>query len=558
MELLLKIKSDYIFYISFSFLNEKYKLNIIRYNKVLQKKLNIDINYFKKISGKYKIIVNGKGKEYLLDKNYIIFSGEYKNGKKNGKGKEYNEEGDLIFEGNYLNGKRNGKGIEYNKVSTNTGNRFEYYKFEGEYLNGLKNGFGKLYIDNELIFEGNYSNNERNGEGKEYYPDNNLLFEGKYLNNKKWEGKGYNNSGQFEYEIKNGFGYIKEFYEYGDRIKYEGEYAEGEKNGIGKEYDRGGNIIFEGNYLNNKRNGKGKEYNFNKRSVSFEGEYKNGKRWNVIGYNDKGQIACEIKEGNGILKEFFNDGKIYFEGEYKNGERNGKGKQYQENFKPVTHSLEYEGEYLNGKKNGYGKLFYLGPNTFEGVFLNDSFLKGKAKTHERRGCDFEGEYLNGKKRKGKIIRANYFNRKIMFEGEYKDGIIWQGQGYDPHGNKDFEIKNGKGIFKIYEEKLIFEGEYNNGNINGKVIAYGYFDEKFEGFYLNGKKSGKGKEYDEKGNLRFEGDYFNGKKNGKGKEYDEKGNLIYEGEYINGEKDIEEKKENDIYIIERDYFEDIFK
>ena len=36
------------------------------------------------------------------------------NGKRNGKGKEYNEDEDLIYEGEYINGKRNGKGKYYN------------------------------------------------------------------------------------------------------------------------------------------------------------------------------------------------------------------------------------------------------------------------------------------------------------------------------------------------------------------------------------------------------------------------------------------------------------
>ena len=36
------------------------------------------------------------------------------NGKRNGKGKEYNNNGELEFEGEYLNGKRwNGKGKKY-------------------------------------------------------------------------------------------------------------------------------------------------------------------------------------------------------------------------------------------------------------------------------------------------------------------------------------------------------------------------------------------------------------------------------------------------------------
>ena len=38
--------------------------------------------------------------------NDLIFEGEYLNGKRNGKGKEYNSEGKLIFEGEYLNGKK--------------------------------------------------------------------------------------------------------------------------------------------------------------------------------------------------------------------------------------------------------------------------------------------------------------------------------------------------------------------------------------------------------------------------------------------------------------------
>ena len=59
--------------------------------------------------------------------------------------------------------------------------------------------------------------------------------------------------------------------------------------------------------------------------------------------------------------------------------------------------------------------------------------------------------------------------------------------------------------------------YNNGKL------------EFEGEYLNGKRNGKGKEYDDfDGRLIFEGEYLNGKRHGKGKEYKD-GELIYEGE-----------------------------
>ena len=39
-------------------------------------------------------------------------------------------------------------------------------KFEGEYLEGKRNGKGKEYYDNTLIFEGEYLNGERNGKKK--------------------------------------------------------------------------------------------------------------------------------------------------------------------------------------------------------------------------------------------------------------------------------------------------------------------------------------------------------------------------------------------------------
>ena len=58
--------------------------------------------------------------------------------------------------------------------------------------------------------------------------------------------------------------------------------------------------------------------------------------------------------------------------------------------------------------------------------------------------------------------------------------------------------------------------------------------KFEGEYLNGKRYGKGKEYDYKGTLDFEGEYKNGKRHGWGKEYFSDGTLKFEREYFFGE------------------------
>ena len=85
-------------------------------------------------------------------------------GKRNGKGKEYDYKGRLVFEGELFDGKiwnGNGKNEEY------------------------------LYgVDMKSEFEGEYKDGKIwNGKRKEYHKSNKLKFDGEYLNGKKWNGK---------------------------------------------------------------------------------------------------------------------------------------------------------------------------------------------------------------------------------------------------------------------------------------------------------------------------------------------------------------------------------
>ena len=84
------------------------------------------------------------------------------------------------------------------------------------------NGKGKEYNrEGKLSFEGEFLDGKKNGFGKEYYSNGNLRFEGIYMENMKWEGKGFNINGEFEYEIKNGTGHIIQYNEVGN-FKFEG------------------------------------------------------------------------------------------------------------------------------------------------------------------------------------------------------------------------------------------------------------------------------------------------------------------------------------------------
>ena len=126
--MLKNIKSSYFSIIILSFLDEKVKLQLIKYNKSLQKKLDIKIINYQFFSGKY-IIYESKirGKEYYGYFDKLIYDGEYLKGKRYGKGEKYYHQNKIFFKGNYLNGERNG-------------NKKEYYKngellYEGEILN---------------------------------------------------------------------------------------------------------------------------------------------------------------------------------------------------------------------------------------------------------------------------------------------------------------------------------------------------------------------------------------------------------------------------------------
>ncbi len=77
------IKSSYFMKFLFSFIVDETKLKIIKYNKSLQKILDININNYKNLSGKYtKMNQNGKGKNYNVCNDNLILESEFKNGMK--------------------------------------------------------------------------------------------------------------------------------------------------------------------------------------------------------------------------------------------------------------------------------------------------------------------------------------------------------------------------------------------------------------------------------------------------------------------------------------------
>ena len=124
------VETLYFIKLIFSYVKEKRKLKMAKYNSNLKNKLDISLLNFKFLSQRYiNYESKGKGKEYFGHNDRLIFEGEYIRGEKNGKGKEFYRSGNLEFEGEYINGKRNGKGEEYEGGDS-------FIIFQGEYLNG--------------------------------------------------------------------------------------------------------------------------------------------------------------------------------------------------------------------------------------------------------------------------------------------------------------------------------------------------------------------------------------------------------------------------------------
>ena len=138
--------------------------------------------------------------------------GKFINGKLEGNGKYIWENGQYYI-GQWKNGKKHGKGIIYYKDGT--------IMYEGDFVNDKKEGNGKFIWKNGKYYIGEWKNNKKNGKGKDYFSNGNILYEGDYINGKlDGNGKLILNIGDY----------------------YIGQFKNGKRNGKGIVYYKNENI----------------------------------------------------------------------------------------------------------------------------------------------------------------------------------------------------------------------------------------------------------------------------------------------------------------------------
>jgi antitoxin component YwqK of YwqJK toxin-antitoxin module len=388
--------------------------------------------------------------------------------------KFYSDSGNLLLVINYSKGKKNGNRITYQKGNI----------LEENFIDDVKQGWTKVYYnDGSLKRKVFFVDGREEGIAREYSPDGTVITLIEYK-------KGYilntENINRSREGLKHGV--WKQFYP-NEAVKEEGYYNYGKKDGYFKEFDTTGNLLSIKKYANDLEIFDAPEL------ASYEirtDYYKNGKPKIVASYKDgipEGVRREYDPEGEIVRSYIFKGGIIVGEGIIDaSGSRQGPWKEYYE-----TTELYGEGNYKDNKRVGPWKFYF---------------------------------------KDGKIEQSGSYNAAGNPDGPWK----W----FYESGNlkREETLKNGKSNGEMKEltdsGQVIIKGEFVDGEEEGEWF-YEVNDDRVIGSYVNGKREGLWKSYDN-GTLYYEGNFIEGLADGTHIWYWDNGKIREKGTYIAGKKE----------------------
>ncbi len=300
--------------------------------------------------------------------NRISYDGEWKEGKKTGKGKFVWKNGGN-FVGEWLNGLRHGHGVE-TYPENDKWNRISY---DGEWKDGERTGNGTFIWKNRGKYVGAWLNGWKHGHGVETYPEND---QSSGIGSMIWQLIKIN---FLPNNLKNNHGVTNIAHD-GDNneISYDGEWKKGQYSGEGTLiYKTGRKYI--GELLNNFRHGHGimsyaenDEWN----RISYDGEWKEGKitgKGTFIWKNGEkyvGEWLNNLRHGHGVETYPENDSinRISYDGEWKGDMRSGQG------TLTWKSGEKYIGKWLNDSRHGQGLHINGNKVSNQGRWENDTFI----------------------------------------------------------------------------------------------------------------------------------------------------------------------------------------
>lgn len=237
----------------------------------------------------------------------LQYKGSYRNGKPVGLHREYGPDGSVVASKIYENGVLLSEGIVDEQGRRQGPWKFFYpdrqLKAEGSYRDDRKIGNWRYYFDNGGLEQtGNYLRGLPDGEWNWYYPSGNILRTENYIMGEE-DGASveYSDSGaviaQGTYVGGKKEGYW--FFELNDH-REEGSFFEGERSGVWRHYYLdNGRIRFEGYYENGIKNGQFVWY-YSSGQIKRRGRYLNNKRDGLWEFFDE--------QGNRILTVAYEEG----------------------------------------------------------------------------------------------------------------------------------------------------------------------------------------------------------------------------------------------------------
>ncbi len=324
------------------------------------------------------------------------FNRKNENGEKTGVWRDYFSNGELANEITYKDGKKSGLSKFFNEE----GKLIDIKKMKGDTIAGNSDEiviielYKEYYPNGKLQLVGGNDNGLKNGIFREY-DQNGEIINGYIYEKDTVLAEGII-SGDGVYQ-----GDWSYFYKTGE-IKSKGAYSNGKKEGKWTYYFKNGKKEQEGSYKENKLKG------------DWIWFYQNGQVRRTEFYNRK-----ELLEGT--VNEYDSLGNEMTRGDYYDGKREGDWFYHVGDFKEV-------GAYTLGMENGVWNYYYLnGKLAFTGAY-DEGEAKGKHIYYHKNGIQKEvGKYLGGDKH-GKWRTYNRLGEEIQVI-EYKRGEIYKIDGF---------------------------------------------------------------------------------------------------------------------------------
>lgn len=338
------------------------------------------------------------------------YHGEWRGGRRHGRGVYVSEKRGIRYDGEWRNDKRGGSGM---LTIEEKGTKQPLYTYDGQWQEDMRHGYGSCLQKGREKYSGQWVANQYSGQGT-MVDSCGVVYEGDWLNGK------LNGMGKITYGITKGSRtYTGEFknglhHGFGQIVYEAAEQKEGEKDEGQAEQALGAEQLFAGQWQNGERHGSGKMIYA---CGEYEGGWQNG-----------------LRHGHGVLKQ----NKFQFEGPWKDDRPDVDGEEHlifypdgtkytggvrirvkegEEEMNACTDDIEGTSIAIDWwiQPHGEGMMKRPEGELYDGQYCN-GLLHGSGLSIAKDRTKFKGRFVNGvRDGKGLITFTDGSSQEVMYE-----------------------------------------------------------------------------------------------------------------------------------------------